>query len=44
MRAEILQISRMTITQGPYTDEVYEDAAAGWRSVIVNLEAPLREV
>jgi uncharacterized protein YndB with AHSA1/START domain len=36
--------TRMTITQGPYTDEVYEDAAAGWRSVIVNLEALLREV
>jgi uncharacterized protein YndB with AHSA1/START domain len=36
--------TRMTITQGPYTDEVYADAAAGWRSVIVNLEALLREV
>jgi uncharacterized protein YndB with AHSA1/START domain len=36
--------TRMTIIQGPYTDEVYENAAAGWRSVIVNLEVLLREV
>lgn len=36
--------TRMTITQGPYTDEVYENAAAGWRSVVVNLEALLEEV
>jgi uncharacterized protein YndB with AHSA1/START domain len=36
--------TRMTIIQGPYTDEVYENAAADWRSVIVNLEVLLREV
>jgi uncharacterized protein YndB with AHSA1/START domain len=36
--------TRVTIIQGPYTDEVYENAAAGWRSVIVNLEVLLREV
>jgi uncharacterized protein YndB with AHSA1/START domain len=36
--------TRMTITQGPYTDEVYENASAGWRSVVVNLETLLQEV
>jgi uncharacterized protein YndB with AHSA1/START domain len=35
--------TRMTITQGPYTDEVYENAAAGWRSLVVNLETLLQE-
>ena len=34
--------TRMTITQGPYTDEVYENASAGWRSVLVKLEALLK--
>jgi uncharacterized protein YndB with AHSA1/START domain len=29
---------RMTITDGPYTDEVRGDAEAGWRSLVVNLE------
>jgi uncharacterized protein YndB with AHSA1/START domain len=35
--------TRMTITQGPYTDEVYENASAGWRSLVVNLETLLQE-
>jgi uncharacterized protein YndB with AHSA1/START domain len=35
--------TRMTITQGPYTDEFYENAAAGWRGVIAHLEALLEE-
>jgi hypothetical protein len=35
--------TRMTITQGPYTDEVYENASAGWQSVLVKLEALLKE-
>jgi uncharacterized protein YndB with AHSA1/START domain len=36
--------TRMIITQGPYTDEVYAHASAGWRSVVVNLETHLQEV
>jgi uncharacterized protein YndB with AHSA1/START domain len=36
--------TRVTITQGPYTDKVYENAAAGWRSLVANLEAQLQEV
>ena len=35
--------TRMTITQGPYTDEVYENASAGWQSVLVKLEALLKD-
>lgn len=29
---------RMTITDGPYSDEVRGNAEAGWRSLVVNLE------
>jgi uncharacterized protein YndB with AHSA1/START domain len=29
---------RMTITDGPYTDEVRPNAEAGWRSLVANLE------
>jgi uncharacterized protein YndB with AHSA1/START domain len=35
--------TRMTITQGPYSDEVYENASAGWQSVLVKLAALLKE-
>jgi uncharacterized protein YndB with AHSA1/START domain len=34
--------TRMTITDGPYTDEVRRDSEAGWRSVIENLDGLLR--
>lgn len=30
--------TRMTITDGPYTDEVSPNAEAGWRSIIANLD------
>jgi hypothetical protein len=33
----------MIITAGPYTDEVYGNASAGWQSLVVNLEALLKE-
>jgi uncharacterized protein YndB with AHSA1/START domain len=29
---------RMTITDGPYTDDLRGNAEAGWRSLVVNLE------
>ena len=35
--------TRMTITQGPYTDHVYENASAGWQSVLAKLEALLKD-
>jgi uncharacterized protein YndB with AHSA1/START domain len=35
--------TRMTITQGPYSDEVHENASAGWQSVLVKLAALLKE-
>jgi uncharacterized protein YndB with AHSA1/START domain len=34
---------RMTITDGPYTDDVRGNAEAGWRSLVVNLERLLAE-
>ena len=34
--------TRMTVTDGPYTDEVRRNSEAGWRSVVGNLDALLR--
>jgi uncharacterized protein YndB with AHSA1/START domain len=34
---------RMTISDGPYTDEVRGNAEAGWRSLVANLERLLAE-
>ena len=31
------------VNQGPYTDEVHENASAGWQSVLEKLEALLKE-
>jgi uncharacterized protein YndB with AHSA1/START domain len=35
--------TRMTVTDGPLPDEIYENAMAGWLSVIANLEALLAD-
>jgi len=32
----------MIVTAGPYSDEVYGNAAARWDSLVVNLEELLR--
>jgi uncharacterized protein YndB with AHSA1/START domain len=34
---------RMTIADGPYTDEVIGNTEAGWRSLVANLEGLLAE-
>lgn len=34
---------RMTITDGPYSDEIRGNAESGWRSLVVNLERLLAE-
>jgi uncharacterized protein YndB with AHSA1/START domain len=34
--------TKVTITQGPHTDETIEDADAGWTSVLDNLDRLVR--
>jgi uncharacterized protein YndB with AHSA1/START domain len=35
--------TRMTVVDGPYTDEMQENAEAGWLGIIANLDALLTE-